>query len=60
MIRLILIVLEVAGIIGLVYGFAKKNRTILLVSGILLLFGGPIHTFVRGLVFGSIPGLNSR
>ena len=60
MIRLILIVLEVLGIIGLIYGFAKRSRAILLFAGLLLLFGGPIHSFVRGLVFGSIPGLNAR
>jgi hypothetical protein len=51
------LVLELAALIGMVYGYSKKSRNLLLFSGLLLLLGGPLHTFFRGFLLSHLPPL---
>ena len=60
MIHFLSIVLELLALVGLLYGYMKKGRNLMLLSGILLLLGGPIHTQVRGFVLGHLPGVKGR
>ena len=53
----ILITLEVLGIGFLLWGFARKSRGLMLLGGLLLLMGGPVHNRVRGFVVGGLAGL---
>lgn len=60
MIHFLSIVVEVLALIGLLYGYGKKGRNIMLISGLLLLMGGPIHNLARGFVLGGIAGMRGR
>jgi len=46
------ILIECLGLIGLIYGYSKKNRNIMLVSGLVLWFGGSLNDFVSGFIAG--------
>ena len=46
------IVLVILGLVGLCYGYAKNNRNIMLVSGLLLLLGGSLTEITRGFLAG--------
>ncbi|WP_291271551.1 hypothetical protein [Geothrix sp.] len=45
-------VLESLGLIGLIYGYTKKNRNIMLISALVLWFGGSLNDFVKGFIDG--------
>lgn len=60
MIHFFSIVIEILALVGLFYGYGKKGRNLMLLSGLLLLLGGPIHTHVRGFVLGHLPGTKGR
>jgi cytochrome bd-type quinol oxidase subunit 1 len=44
--------LEVLGLIGLIYGWAKKSRNTMFVSAVLLAIGGPLYRFTVGFIAG--------
>jgi len=52
MLNTISFILEVVGLVGLIYGYTKKNRNIMLLSALLLWFGGSLGDFVRGFIDG--------
>ena len=60
MLQTVSFLIEVAAIIGLVYGYSKKSRNILLFSGLLLLLGGPVHSFFRGFILSHLPSLHLK
>jgi len=53
MLNTLSIILEIVGIVGLIYGYTKKNRNIMLISALLLWFGGSLGDFVRGFIDGA-------
>lgn len=54
MLSTISMILEGLGLIGLIYGYIKKNRNLMLISALLLWFGSGLEDFVRG--WKSVPG----
>jgi len=52
MINKISIIIECLGMIGLIYGYIKKNRNIMLISALALWFGGSLGDAVRGFIDG--------
>jgi hypothetical protein len=52
--------IEIAAIVGLIVGYSRKSRNILVFSGLLLLLGGPLHTFFRSFLLNHLPSLNLR
>ena len=48
MLNTISTVLVCLGLIGLVYGYIKRNRNIMLISGLALFFGGGLEDFIKG------------
>lgn len=58
MVQTLSFLIEVAAIVGLVVGYSRKSRNILLFSGLLLLLGGPLHTFFRTFMLNHLPSLN--
>jgi hypothetical protein len=52
--------IEICAIIGLVYGYSKKSRNLLLFSGLLLLLGGPVHGFFRSFMLSHLPSLHLK
>lgn len=60
MLQTVSFLIEICAIIGLVYGYSQKSRNILLLSGLLLLLGGPIHTFFRSFILSHLPSLQLK
>ena len=58
MLQTLSFLIEIGAIIGLVYGYSRKSRNILLFSGLLLLLGGPLHAFFRGFILSHLPSLH--
>jgi hypothetical protein len=54
------LLIEIAALLALCYGFATKGRWFMLLGGLLLLLGGPVHHHVRGFVVGGIHGALKR
>jgi hypothetical protein len=52
MLNLISNLLVVLSLVGLIFGYIKKNRNIMLASAILLWFAGSLNDFVRGFIEG--------
>ncbi|BDU74527.1 hypothetical protein [Mesoterricola silvestris] len=46
------IAIECLGLIGLIYGYARKNRNLMLASALVLWFGGSLNDFIRGFIAG--------
>jgi quinol-cytochrome oxidoreductase complex cytochrome b subunit len=57
MIRILSILLELLSLVGLFYGYSRKGRHLMLICGLLLLLGGPIHNHVRGFVLAQVAAL---
>ena len=57
MLNIISIVLQIGGFAGLIYGYIKKNRNIMLASSILLWFGASLGDIVHGYITGFYDGL---
>ena len=60
MLQTISFLIEICAIIGLVIGYSKKSRNILLFSALLLLLGGPLHNFFRSFILGHLPSLHLK
>ena len=58
MLKTLSFLLEIGAIIGLIYGYSRKSRNIMLFSGLLLFLGGPLHGFVRSFVLGQLRSLH--
>lgn len=58
MLQTLSLLIEIVAIVGLIYGYAKKSRNILLFSGLLMLLGGPLHTFFRGFILSHLTSLH--
>ena len=52
MMNKISLVLEILGLTGLIFGYAKKNRNIMLISGLMLWIGGSLSDAVHGFIAG--------
>jgi hypothetical protein len=56
----VFLAIEILAVLALLYGFAQKNRWLMLLGGLLLLLGGPVHNRVRGFIVGGISGAMGR
>ena len=57
MIRILSILVELLSLVGLFYGYSRRSRHLMLLCGLLLLLGGPIHNHVRGFVLAQVAAL---
>ena len=44
--------LEILGLAGLIIGYSKKNRNLMLISGLVLWIGGSLSDVVHGFIAG--------
>jgi hypothetical protein len=56
MLNIFSFILEVSGFCGLVFGYTRKNRNLMLVAAIVMWMGGSINDIVRGFLAGMALG----
>jgi uncharacterized membrane protein (UPF0136 family) len=52
MMNILALVLQILGFVGLILGYSKKNRNIMLIGGLLLWLGASLSDFTRGFLAG--------